>query len=187
MTEEYLETASALCVCVWLLLLSLPLFACLFLSLGLSQMSSDIFKNPHKKYQASFFFSSFSSFHLFLQLLTFLLISTLNGGWRCLMSTPCPESWGSHLILLSCLFSCSSNCCCCSSCHFYTTAHFFWLSAKTFSSIFLFRNGMFCMAVVEYLGDNIWYVLCVTCCHMALVFAIIHHLFPPVVSDHSFI
>ena len=157
MTEEYLETASALCVCGFCCCHCHCLLVCLFLSLGLSQMSSDILKNPHKKISGFFFvfFIFFISFHLFclLLLLTFLLISPLNGGWRCLMSTPCPESRGSHLIVLSCLFSCSSNCCCCSCCHFYVNGRgpFFSDFLPKHFQYFSLRNGMFCMAVVEYL------------------------------------
>ena len=30
------------------------------------------------------------------------------------------------------------------------------------------------MAVVEQLGDDSWSVVCAACCHMALVFAIMH-------------
>ena len=30
------------------------------------------------------------------------------------------------------------------------------------------------MALVEQLGDDSWQVVCAVCCHMALVFAIMH-------------
>ena len=45
------------------------------------------------------------------------------------------------------------------------------------------------MALVEQLGDDSWWVVCAACCHMALVFAIMHlyniFLFY-IVSVHSF-
>ena len=44
------------------------------------------------------------------------------------------------------------------------------------------------MALVELLGDDSWSVECVACCHMALVFAIMH-LYKKniyIVSVHSF-
>ena len=33
---------------------------------------------------------------------------------------------------------------------------------------------LFCMALVEQLGDDSWSVVCAACCHMELVFAIMH-------------
>ena len=30
------------------------------------------------------------------------------------------------------------------------------------------------MAIVEQLGDDSWWVVCAACCHMVLVFAIMH-------------
>ena len=30
------------------------------------------------------------------------------------------------------------------------------------------------MALVEQLGDDHWWVVCAACCHMALVFAVMH-------------
>ena len=34
-------------------------------------------------------------------------------------------------------------------------------------------DRLFCMAVVEQLGDDSW-VICAACCHVALVFVIMH-------------
>ena len=34
-------------------------------------------------------------------------------------------------------------------------------------------NRLFCVALVEQLGDDSWSVVCEACCHLALVFAII--------------
>ena len=49
---------------------------------------------------------------------------------------------------------------------------------------------LFCMALVEQLGDDSWSVVCVACCHMALIFVIMHlyniFLFY-IASVHSFI
>ena len=46
------------------------------------------------------------------------------------------------------------------------------------------------MALVEQLGGDSWWVVCAACCHMALVFAILHlyktKLFFVFVSVHSF-
>ena len=39
---------------------------------------------------------------------------------------------------------------------------------------FSLRVRLFCMALVEQLGDDSWYVVCAACCHMALVFAVMH-------------
>ena len=39
---------------------------------------------------------------------------------------------------------------------------------------FSLRVRLFCMALVEQLGDDSWTVVCAVCCHMALVFAILH-------------
>ena len=46
------------------------------------------------------------------------------------------------------------------------------------------------MALVEQLGDDSWWVVCADCCHMALVFAIMHlyniFIYFYIVSVHSF-
>ena len=39
---------------------------------------------------------------------------------------------------------------------------------------FSLRVRLFCMALVEQLGLDSWSVVCAACCHMALVFAIMH-------------
>ena len=39
---------------------------------------------------------------------------------------------------------------------------------------FSLRVTLFCMALVEQLGDDSWSVVCAACCHMALVFAIMY-------------
>ena len=61
------------------------------------------------------------------------------------------------------------------SCHFFLLmAHppdFFYFLQKT---IFSLRVRLFCMALVEHLWDDSWYVVCAACSHMAQVFAIVH-------------
>ena len=49
---------------------------------------------------------------------------------------------------------------------------FFFSLQKT--QIFSLRVRLFCMALVEQLGNDSWSVVCAACCHMALVFAIMH-------------
>ena len=39
---------------------------------------------------------------------------------------------------------------------------------------FSLRDRLFCMAPVQQLGDVSWSVECAACCHMALVFALMH-------------
>ena len=68
------------------------------------------------------------------------------------------------------------------SCHF---SDFFSRKLKYFS----FRVKLFCMALVEQLGDDSWQGVCAACCRMALVFAIMHlySIFKfYIVSVHSF-
>ncbi|WP_419650335.1 hypothetical protein, partial [Thiolapillus sp.] len=36
------------------------------------------------------------------------------------------------------------------------------------------RDRLFCMAPIQQLGEVSWYVMCAACCHMALVFAVMH-------------
>ena len=50
----------------------------------------------------------FSSFFLLEMCQTSIVSGTLKGGRGCLMSPPCPESQGCHLIPLCYLLSCSS-------------------------------------------------------------------------------
>ena len=39
---------------------------------------------------------------------------------------------------------------------------------------FSFRNTLFCMATVQQLGEDSWSVVYAACCHMTLVFAVMH-------------
>ena len=39
---------------------------------------------------------------------------------------------------------------------------------------FSLRDRLFCMAPVQQLGEVSWSVVCAACCHMALVFAVMH-------------
>ena len=39
---------------------------------------------------------------------------------------------------------------------------------------FLLRDRLFCMTRVKQLGEVSWSVVCAACCHMALVFAVMH-------------
>ena len=39
---------------------------------------------------------------------------------------------------------------------------------------FSLRDRLFCMAPVEQLGEDSWSVVCAACCHMTLVFAVMH-------------
>ena len=91
------------------------------------------------------------------------------------MSPPCLESQGCHLIPLSSLLSCSSA----QSCYPFCLIFFclLALSSKLFqenSSIFFVEIGFFCMAPVQRLGEDSWSVVCAACCHMTLVFAVMH-------------
>ena len=97
------------------------------------------------------------------------------GGRGCLMSPSCLESQGCHLIPLSYLLSCYF----CLilllflSCHFSANGPVSWLFPQKTLKYFSLRIRLFCMALVEQLGDDSWSVVCAACCHMALVFAII--------------
>ena len=42
------------------------------------------------------------------------------------------------------------------------------------SSIFFVKRQTFCMAHVQRLGEDSWSVVCAACCHMTLVFAVMH-------------
>ena len=46
------------------------------------------------------------------------------------------------------------------------------LSTKLIVKHFMLGVRLFCMALVEQLGDDSWQMVCVTCCLMALVFAV---------------
>ena len=55
----------------------------------------------------------------------------------------------------------------------------YWSILRTFFlqktlKYFSLRVRLFCMALVEQLGDDSWQVVCAACCHMTLVFAIMH-------------
>ena len=98
------------------------------------------------------------------------------GGRGCLMSPPpCLESQGCHLIPLCYLLSCSSSW----SCYPFCLIIFclLALSSKLFpenSSIFSLRDRLFCMAPVQQLGEDSRSVVCAACCHMTLIFAVMH-------------
>ena len=96
------------------------------------------------------------------------------GGRGCL-SPRCLESQGCHLIPLCSLLSCSSAQSC------YPVCLIFFcllvLSSELFprnSSIFFIKRQVFCMTPVQQLGEVSWWVVCAACCHMALVFAVMH-------------
>ena len=89
-----------------------------------------------------------------------LLFLPPKGGRGCLMSPSCLESQGCHLIPLSCLLSCFL----CLvlllflSCHFSANGPFSFFPPKTLK-YFSLRVRLFCMALVEQLGDDgRWYV-----------------------------
>ena len=90
----------------------------------------------------------------------------------------CLESQGCHLISLSYLLSCFVFSCLVLllflSCHFSANGSFSWLFFQKTFKYFSLRVRLFCMALVEQLGDDSWSVVCAACCHMALVFAIMH-------------
>ena len=108
---------------------------------------------------------------------------TPEGGQGCLISASCLESQGCQLIPLSYFLS-----------HFFCPVLLpclvifllpvrspdFFRKSLTFKKkkrITLF-SFLFCMAIIELLGDDSWQMVCATCCHMALVFAIMClHLF----------
>ena len=103
------------------------------------------------------------------------------GGRGCLMSPPCLESQGCHLIPLCYLLSCSSA----QSCYPFCFFNFIFLSFSAcwpfllnfFQKIlqyFSSRDRLFCVAPVQRLGEESWSVVCAACCHMTLVFAVMH-------------
>ena len=104
-----------------------------------------------------------------------LHFETLKGCCGCRMSPSSLKSHGCLLIPLSYLLSCFF----CLvlllflSCHFSANGSFSWLFSKKLK-YFLLKVLLFCMALVEQLGDDSWSVVCAACCHMALVFAIMH-------------
>ena len=89
-----------------------------------------------------------------------------------------------HLFALSCLLSCFSCPLALSVLPFFFFFFFFLLllllmvhSLDFFKKTlkhFSLRIRLFCMAVVEQLGDDSWQVVCAACCRMALIFAIMH-------------
>ena len=119
----------------------------------------------------NFFF--IASFHSCFVVVYFF--RTPKGGREYLMSPPCLESQGCHLIPLCYLLSCSSP----QSCYPFCLIVFclLALSCKLFpenSSIFSLRDRLFCMAPVQRLGEDSWSVVCAACCHMTLVYAVKH-------------
>ena len=112
---------------------------------------------------------------LCLDLVTKCIILLLNsywlppkGGQRCLKSQGC------HLSPLSYLLSCFSAQ---SSCSFCLIIFLLMVPSPDFSfektlKQFPLRVRLFCMALVEQLGDDSWQVVCAACCLMALAFAI---------------
>ena len=91
------------------------------------------------------------------------------------MLPPCLESQGCHLIPLCYLLSCSSAQFCYPFC--LIVFCLLALSSKLFpenSSIFFVKRQAFCMAPVQRLGEDSWSVVCAACCHMTLVFAVMH-------------
>ena len=50
------------------------------------------------------------------------------------------------------------------------TCHYTMLTCQYFS----FRDRLFCMVPVQQLGEVSWSMVCAACCHMTLVFAIMH-------------
>ena len=84
---------------------------------------------------------------------------TLKGGRGCLMSPPCLESQGCHLIPFYYLLSCSSA----ESCYSYLFFCLLALSAtKIFQKIlqyFSLRDRIFGMALVYQLGEVSWSVV----------------------------
>ena len=103
------------------------------------------------------------------------------GGRGCLMSPPCLESQGCHLISLCYLLSCSAAKSCYPFCLIIIIFFFFCLlalSSKLFFQkilqYFSLRERLFCMTPVWQLGEVSWSVVCAVWCHMALVFAVMH-------------
>ena len=108
------------------------------------------------------------------------IISPLKSGQGCFMSLSCLESQGCHLIPLSYLISFF---CLDSSCSFCLVIFLLMVHSPDFFSFFFFffrklkyfslRVWLFCMALVEQLGDGRWYVE-LAAIYMALIFAIMH-------------
>ena len=59
-------------------------------------------------------------------------------------------------------------------CNFLANGPFSKLCSRKLTNVFPLRVKPFCMALVEQLGDNSWWVVCAACCHMVLVFTIMH-------------
>ena len=60
------------------------------------------------------------------------------------------------------------------SCHFSANGPFSCLFFQKTLKYFSLSVRHFCMALVEQLGDDSWSVVCAACCHVALVFDIMH-------------
>ena len=91
------------------------------------------------------------------------------------MSPPCLESQGCHLIPLCYLLSCSSAQSCYPFCLIFSACRPFLLNFfQKILQYFLLKDRLFCMTPVQQLGEVSWSVVCAACCHMALVFAVMH-------------
>ena len=114
-------------------------------------------------------------------LIEFIFFSPLppKGSRGCLMSPPCLESRGCYLVPLCYLLSCSSVSLCYCFCLIFFSAcwsillNFFQKKLLYFSLkdrlFFSFQYG-FCLAARRIS----WSVVCVACCRMALVFAVVY-------------
>ena len=117
-----------------------------------------------------------STFNACITILTWYCLYPPKGGRWCLMSPPCLESQGCHLIPLCYLLSCSSAWVCYSFCltFFLPAGIFSWTFSRKNLQYFSLGDRLFCMVPVLQLGEVSWSVVCAACCHMALVFAVMH-------------
>ena len=121
----------------------------------------------------------FAVMHLYNTVKKCIVSVPPKGGQGCLMSPPCLESQGCHLIPLCYLLSCSSaqsfySLCLIFFCLLVRSSELFFFSPENSSIFFILEIGFFCMAPVQQLGEVSWSVVCEACCHMALVFAVMH-------------
>ena len=99
------------------------------------------------------------------------------GGQGCLMSPPCLESQGCHLIPLCSLLSPLLFFCLVLLRFlslFCLLVHFPELFPENSSIFFVKRYAFFYLAPVQQQGEVSWFVVCAAFCDMTLVFAVMH-------------
>ena len=108
---------------------------------------------------------------VFVLVFIVMLLLLCNDVRCCLWSLSCLESKGCHLILLSChlLFCFFLPCPVAPSdlSFFCYWSIFLTVYFQNILQHFSLRDSLFCMALVEHLGDGSWQVVCAACCPMS--------------------